>query len=286
CQPISHGFANENYKIITTVGNYLFRICKEQELKMIEYEIKLMHSLKQINFPTAYPIVRKDGNYISKSENKNIVIYEFKKGKEPELNKQTCHQIGKAIGQLTKIPNSREFKKKNVINLPDCLEMINNFPQTKCQYPTIFNNFENIIKQLYEALQVSLPQSVIHADLFPDNTLFDDNKLIAIIDFEEANYDNMLFDVGMTANGFCFIDNKLESQLLKILLEAYEQERKLSSLEKELLPDYIRWGAVGMAYWHLRHLINRPFAKQQSRVEELLARANYLNKEKRVKNLL
>ena len=275
---ISRGFANENYKIVSDKGNFLFRICKEQSLAMINYEMRLMESLRKIDFPTAFPIKRTDGEYISTLHDKNIVLYEFKSGKEPLLNSQVASEVAIAIGKLTHLPDKEKLKKLNVINLPDCLKMIGNFSKAEYQYPDIFRDFEKIILFLQEALKAELPQGVIHADLFPDNTLFEGNKLVAIIDFEEANYDKLLFDVGMTINGFCFHENKLDNNLYKAFMISYNKVRKLTTLENELIVYYIIWGAIGMSYWHLRHLISRPFKIQQNRVEELIRRAQILMK--------
>jgi len=282
---ISQGYANENYKIITNKGSFLFRICKEQIFEMINYEMKLMESLKKIDFPTAYPIRRKDQEYITKSAIGNIVLYEFKIGNEPKLGKNVTHEMATAIGTLSLLPDNENFKKTNVINLPDCLKMIDNFPNVNCQYPEIFKDFESIIAFLHDSLLIDLPKGVIHGDAFPDNTLFQDEKLVAIIDFEEANYDNLLFDVGMTINGFCFKNNILEKELAQTFLSGYNETRPLSLTEKNLTYHYIMWGAIGMAYWHLRHLVKRPYKTQQNRVKELINRVKIFQKSKQYKSL-
>jgi len=282
---LSQGFANENYKITTNKGHFLFRICKEQTLEMIHYEMRLMEALKTIDFPTAFPIKRTDNKYITKSSVGNIVLYEFKPGNEPELEPNVVCEIASALAKLSLLPSPEKFLKQNVVNLPDCLKMIENFPNVKYQYPQIFHDFENIIKFLHDPLSIDLPKGVIHADIFPDNTLFQNEKLIAIIDFEEANYDNLLFDVGMTINGFCFRNNLLDEDLFKNFISTYNKIRPLTQQEKDLVYYYILWGAVGMAYWHLRHLVNRPYITQKNRVEELINRVKIIQNSKKTQNI-
>lgn len=270
---ISTGYANDNFNIVTADDSFLFRICREQKPEMVAYEIKLMHLLKESDFPTAFPLPRKDGAYITPTEFGSVVIYEFKEGVEPRLNENTVEEIAVAIAKLNALPNWESHQKTNVINIPDCLVMIENFKEEKYQYPEIYSAFKDSIYSLIEPLKISIPKGIIHGDCFPDNTLYLGDKLNAIVDFEEANVDNLLFDVGMTLNGFCFENNELDYKLYKTFMVNYNAIRPLTHTEWEVIYYYIQWCSVGMAYWHLRHLIKRPFEKQKQRVEELLSRA-------------
>lgn len=270
---ISVGFANQNYKLETNKGLYLYRVCKEQSVTMIHYELNLMDTLKFNNFLTAYPIPKANGEFITKTNLGYVVIYEFIEGNEPALNEKTVAEIAMHVAKLNSISNWEKHERQNAINLDDCLKMAYSFKKYEYQYPKIFNDFENLLQDIKESLSVKIPKGLIHADVFPDNTLFQGDKLLAIIDFEEACTDNLLFDVGMTINGFCFKHNQFNKNLFESFINAYTKVRTLNGAEKNKVHDYIIWGAVGMAYWHLRHLVKRPYQKQEDRVRELLDRA-------------
>lgn len=273
---LTSGFANINYKIKTTKGNFLFRICVEKPLKEIQYEIKVMSELKKIKFPTAFPIKRKDGQFINKTKFGEVIIYDFAEGEEPKVNEKTAKEIAKAVAKLNTLKNWKKLKKGNAINLKLCNENIRKFDYAKNKYPEIFEYFKEETEFLSEPLKEKVPQGLVHGDIFPDNTKFKGNKLVVILDFEEVCTDNLLFDIGVTINGFCFQNNKLNPKLLKIFLEEYQKARKISPKERKLLPYYIQWGAHAMICWHLKHLLNKREKKKLDRINYLINRVKKL----------
>lgn len=275
---LTSGFANINYKIKTTKGNFLFRICAEKSLKEIQYEIKVMNELRKIKFPTAFPIKRKDGQFINKTKFGEVVIYNFAVGEEPKVNEKTAKEIARAVAKLNTLKNWKKLKKGNAINLKLCKDNIMKFNSAKNKYPKIFEYFREETEFLSKPLKEKVPQGLVHGDIFPDNTKFKENKLVAILDFEEVCTDNLLFDVGVTINGFCFQNNKLNPKLLKVFLEEYQKIRKISSKERKLLPFYIQWGAHAMICWHLKHLLNNRESKKLNRVKYLMNRVKQLRK--------
>lgn len=50
-------------------------------------------------------------------------------------------------------------------------------------------------------LHSDLPKGIVHGDVFSDNALFLNGRLVAIIDWEEVCEDSLLIDVGMTICG-------------------------------------------------------------------------------------
>lgn len=270
---LSHGFANLSYKLVTTQGVYLFRICKEKSSKELELEIKILNKLKKIKFPTAFPIAKLDGEYINFSKKYGeIILYDFIEGKEPKANNQTVQEIAKAVAKLNSIKNTKTIERENALTIKLCKSLIRKFKNAKHKYPKIFEFFKEHVKALEKPLQVKVPKGLVHGDVFTDNTIFKGNKLKAIVDFEEVCVDNLLFDVAMTINGFCFKNNKLDQKLMDIFLKEYNKVRKMSSKELSLLMDYIKWTALATIAWHLKHLLVKREKCKLDRVNYLMNR--------------
>ncbi|WP_276499426.1 homoserine kinase [Pontibacter litorisediminis] len=270
---LASGYANVNYKVWTSTGPVLLRLCRQQPLELLAYEALLMQQLRQLGFPTAYPIPRRDGAYVTQVGEENIMLYDFVQGQEPEVNPATAAEIGEAVGKLSTLQAGPELQKKNAVHILHCQRLITEFSQAANQYPDIFSYFEEQTAYLEPLLSRPLPTGVIHGDVFPNNTLFSGNKLLAIIDFEEACTDHLLMDVGMSMNGFCFVDNRLDMELAESFLAAYTCQRPLQEEEWALLPVYLQWGAHGMLSWHLRNnLLYHEKPHQLVRVRELMER--------------
>ena len=284
---LSTGWANENYKIETDQGTFLYRICKQQPLEYIIFETKLLELIKEIDFPSAYIFKRKDGEYISDSPSGRVMIYEFVSGHEPEANPETVGEIARAIARLNSYKNWSSISKKNSVHIDACKKLIEEFDNSPFQYPEIFKFFKKETEYLWEPLHVDLPKGIVHGDAFTDNTIYDGNKLKAIIDFEEACIDHYIFDVGIAFNGFCFNENnELDEELFNVFLLEYNKIRPMEEKEWELLPYYIEMGAFGMVLWHVKNtLLVREHDKSLARVNELIERIQKL-KEKDITSLI
>ncbi|SMD37093.1 homoserine kinase [Reichenbachiella faecimaris] len=276
-ESLTQGYANENLKVITGQGAVLYRICKQQPLHLLEYEVGLMEVMKKANIKTAFPIADKQGVYIQKSDEDFVMLYEFKTGKEPELNAGVAHQMGMEVGKLSQIQWSESLEKKNAVHIDNCHQLVAAFVQSKNQMLEVFGYFCEQTEYLTKKLDSSLPKGIVHGDIFPNNTIFEGENLTAIIDFEEACSDQLMFDVGMTINGFCFRKNFLIPELLQAFLAGYNTQRKMTEAEWLALPIYMQWGSHGMLSWHLRNeLINVPNQTQYERVLELMQRTQWM----------
>ncbi len=274
---LKQGFANENYKIVTGKGTFLFRISRQQLPENLEKEHMMLAVLKNGHFPTAYPVPDKTGKTLQTINGILVSLYDFIEGSTPELCPETVVQTASALARLHAVDVTRIPEKVNSISPQKVINLVKRFSVSTNPLPDVFKLFTRIWQQVEPHLHEKLPVGLIHGDVFPDNTLFAGNKLKAIIDFEEFCIDTLLFDVAMCINGFCFVNNRLDQNLLEIFLQAYNQKRSLEKTEKELLPHYIRWTALSMVSWHLQyHLMFKPNVRQEKRVRELLDRISHL----------
>jgi homoserine kinase type II len=92
----------------------------------------------------------------------------------------------------------------------------------------------------------ALPRGPVHADLFRDNVLFENERLTGIFDFYFAGVDTWLFDIAVCLNDWCvdLATGAHDPVRAAALLKAYGEVRPLSAAERRLLPAMLRAGAL------------------------------------------
>jgi homoserine kinase type II len=105
----------------------------------------------------------------------------------------------------------------------------------------------------------SLPQGVIHADLFPDNVFFLGDKLSGLIDFYFACTDTLAYDVAICLNAWCFEpDFSYNITKGRALLQSYRKVRALSEDELNAMPVLARGAAMRFLLTRLVDWLNVP----------------------------
>ena len=105
----------------------------------------------------------------------------------------------------------------------------------------------------------ALPRGHIHADLFPDNVFFLDDKLSGLIDFYFAATDLFAYDLAVCLNAWCFEpDLAFNVTKARALLRAYAAARPLSAAERAALPVLCQGAAIRFLLTRLYDWVNTP----------------------------
>ena len=276
-RPLPEGYANTNYALETASGTFLYRICRQKSEDDLAAELAVLERLEEKGFRAAYPIRRDDGDFISTTASGTVVLYSYIEGEEPRLTPGTAGEAARALAELHGIEPPESFDRDNFVRIEASQELASRFGDSVHGDRAILGRFLEETARLRGLLGAEpLPRGLIHADLFPANTIFREDRLEAIIDFEECCIDSFLFDVGTAINGFCFVDNTLEPALLGRFLRDYNSVRAFNKTERRLLPASIHWGAHGQVCWHLDLLSGRNYSRSRARVHELLDRLEAL----------
>ena len=116
------------------------------------------------------------------------------------------------------------------------------FEKLKKKVHSYFPETDSIISKelnfLKENWLKNLPKGIIHADLFPDNILFENNKISGIIDFYFSCNDFFAFEIAICFNALCFdgMKENLSFNVTKAknFIDGYTSIRQLTSEEKKL----------------------------------------------------
>ena len=268
------GFGNSNFKLTTTDGTFLFKICDEKNLAELQMQIALLAHLRQHAYPTVYPILEKNGDALHITPNYRVMIYPFLNGGTPQPSQRVLAQIGEALAKLHCIPPLTALPR-----FPMGIAQITPFLKEVKNTQFVTHPFVIWLKSELEwikpKLDKPLPTGLLHGDLFLDNTLFDSDQMVAILDFEEGCRDTLLIDVGMTIIGCCYTaQHQLDMASVHGFLDAYNALRPLTDEEWDSLDCFVHYAALAVAFWRFRQFnIRHPDAHSTETYHEMITRS-------------
>ena len=257
--PIEEGIENTNYVIIANKKKYILTIfekrVKEQDLPFF---CELISLLNKSGFKCPLPLLNLENNPISTFKRKKLTILTFISGKSKEnLSNENCEDIGKEAAKLHLLTSNFKIQRKNALSIESWRNMFENI-KDKCIkiHKDLPNLIEANLKDIEQNWPSNLPSGIIHADLFKDNIIFENNKVSGIIDFTFSCNDFYALEIAICFNALCFdgVKSNLSFNVTKAkkFIEGYSSIRKLSDQEKNSIK-ILSQGAA------LRFLLTRVF---------------------------
>lgn len=276
--PLSRGISNSNYRVETAEGDYILKISNDKGMKELDEEQRILLFLKSAHFPYSLtPVLTQKGQWIYEVPPYFGVVYPFVKGETPPLNAQSCSDIGRAMGQLHRcsLDSLVPAHLRSYAQIGDDAQKIIDYVHSKQALGSYREAFARVFPDgLAEWNEASLPQGIIHGDLYYDNTLFNQHKLAAILDFEQAGVGPLLLDIGISISGTCLNNQAIDRELMKAFMAGYEEQRVLTSIERKLLDTSLHVGLFSIALWRIkRFTVGKLDPQKKNSFQELLNRS-------------
>jgi len=257
--PIEEGIENTNYIIIANKKKYILTIfekrVKEQDLPFF---CELISLLNKSGFKCPLPLLNLENSPISTFKRKKLTILTFISGKSKEnLSNENCEDIGKEAARLHLLTSNFKIHRKNALSIESWRNMFENI-KDKCNriHKDLPNLIEANLKDIEKNWPSNLPSGIIHADLFKDNIIFENNKVSGIIDFTFSCNDFYALEIAICFNALCFdgVKSNLSFNVTKAkkFIDGYSSIRKLSDQERNSIK-ILSQGAA------LRFLLTRVF---------------------------
>jgi homoserine kinase type II len=237
---ITEGVENTNYLIKTSEQDYILTIYEKRvDENDLPFFIKLLSYLSENKFPCPKPIANKNNEKINRIKNKNAALVTFLNGQSKnKITSEECFEIGKITAQLHEITKKFDINRKNNLSIENWESIFEKTIKQKIDLDeSVIKKTKNYLNFLKDKWPKNLPQGIIHADLFPDNIFFINNKVSGIIDFYFACNDFFAYEIAICINSLCFDNNSTFNMTkAKNLIDGYTSIRTLSEDEKKYLP--------------------------------------------------
>lgn len=242
---IAAGMQNSNYFVTTESGRYVLTVFESIASDSLDFYLALQAHLARQGIPAPRPLPDRSGRYWRDLAGKPAALLTCLPGAAVEApGVEQCHAIGVLLARLHQAtlgfpaghPNPCGADWRHRVGT-ELLPLVHEDERALLAEELAFDHVQD---------WTALPQGIVHADLFRDNVLWqEDGSLGGVLDFYFAGQDALLYDLAVVANDWC-----ASAAHLTALLAGYEKERPLDGAEQAAWPAMRR--AAALRFWLLR----------------------------------
>ncbi|GAB4116527.1 MAG: homoserine kinase [Sideroxydans sp.] len=243
-QGIPSGIENTNYFVTTSNGRFVLTLFEKLTRAELPFYLNLMAHLARHGIPCPAPVADRDNRFLGELNGKPACIVSRLHGKSvTQPSVAHCAAVGAMLGQMHLAGQSFGERMENlrgaVWRASAAAEVARFLPAEAGAL------LADEVALHARANSDTLPQGVIHADLFRDNVLMDGERVGGLIDFYFACNDALLYDVAITANDWCMgAAGMLDETRARTLLRAYHAVRPFTAEEAGAWPLMLRRAAL------------------------------------------
>jgi homoserine kinase type II len=249
---VDWALGNTVYFLWTTRGKFVLKVFENASKGFIEFQLKIMQLMEKEKLPSPKVMLAKN-NPLLIFKNKRIVIQKFVEGKAAKMfTKKLIKDIAKKHGRLNRalMKNIRlQGKytwKKDYQFKPLMFDVI------RYEKFEILEENKKLRRELKQINRQKLRKSVVHGDFNRGNLLIKNQKLNAIIDWDDAHEDFVVQEVSnFITMSFINKEGKVDYKKAKLYMKDFEKHFKLNAHERKAIYFFIKHRMQGIIGWHV-----------------------------------
>jgi len=251
---IASGIENSNFFVTTSSGRYVLTLFERLGADELPFYLGLMHHLAARGVPCPDPVADRSGALLGRLNDKPAALVTRLSGHAcMHPTRAHCMQVGALLATMHQAAGGYDGSLRNLRGLEWWTRTAPLVAPFLDADQSALLRDELAQQQAFAAspTYAALPSSVVHADLFRDNVLFDalpdgSPLLGGVIDFYFAGVDTWMFDLAVAANDWCIDDatGAFDTARLAALIDAYHRRRPLGQAESVAWPMMLRAGAL------------------------------------------
>ncbi len=270
---IAEGVENSNYLLDAGTGaarrNYILTLYERRVAEGdLPFFIALTDHLNARGCPVARMLADRDGRVVQEVAGRPACLIEFLSGVSPTRPiPAQARAAGGALARLHLAARDFPHERQNPFDLAGLRALLSRIGG-RCDdlLPGLADAVEGLADEATSTGLDQLPHGIVHADAFPDNLLFEGDRVSGVIDFYFACSDSYAWDFAVTHSAWCFDDaGTIDPRLSEALASGYEEQRPFDECELEALPLLARRAA-------LRFTLTRAFDWVETPADALVAR--------------
>lgn len=247
---IPQGVSNTNYHVYTDRGHFILTICEAPRTDPagLPFYFEYMKHLAARGIPCPDPVPDDDGNLFGTIAGKPAAFMTFLEGAhvaEKNLEPPHCYEIGRLVAGMHLAARDFTMTRANGMGMAAWRDLT----ARSAGLDEIESGLEGLIAEELAFLEKNwpedLPRAAVHADIFPDNVLFERGEAAGILDFFFSCTDFLMYDLALVINAWCFDEGHgFVPERFAALMTGYAELRAVTAAEREHLPLMCRGAAM------------------------------------------
>lgn len=257
---ILEGTVNTYYELSYPKRSYYLKIDEVGDKRRLVGELKILKLLGSkftnigLSFPQPLRTIK--GRQFIPLKGKFVLIFEKLNGHSiPLRGLKTKHltQIGKKMAMIHLRTRHLRGISPHRFTQSETGKVYSQIRhELERRHPTVGLEVRQWLGWLKKEYPQGLPSGLIHADLFPENILFERDKLTGIVDFEAAGYGPFLFDIAVCLHACCHAGLSFDRRRVRHFISGYQSQRTLIRIERGHLEYFLYESALRFLLTRLR----------------------------------
>ena len=248
---IQQGVSNTNYHVYTERGHYILTLFEEHRTDPagLPFFFSFSQHMAARSIPCPEPVADNEGKLSGRLAGKAAAFMTFLEGqhvKETDLTPAHCRAAGQLAAAMHMAAQGFTPQRANGMGMA-AWKSLTAKVAGRCE--AIEAGLEELIAEELSFFEKNwpgdLPRGAVHADIFPDNVLFEGAAITGILDFYFSCTDFFVYDLALVINAWCFDErNEFVPERFAALMGGYGELRALTGTEKENLSLMCRAAAL------------------------------------------
>lgn len=265
--PIAAGTINSNFCVRCGDARWFVRVNEGKAERDVAWEAELVVALAAGGVPTPAPRTIGDARYL-RHRDLLVSVFPWVEGAiraAAEVTERDAAVLGQTLAAIHEVARPRwpAHGRDGIYQWPDVVGRLATI--ASAARPELAAVHAELVAAVGEVdaaagARAGARRGLIHGDLFRDNVLWRDDRVAAVLDFEQASTGSLIYDVAVAVNDWCW-DGGLHAGRARALVAAHRAaspwtDADLTALGPELLAAAIRFTITRLTDVYLRQVDN------------------------------
>lgn len=271
---IAEGVENSNFLVDTDCARFILTLYEKRvDAADLPFFMLLLDHLANKGLPVPRAIRDRSGVQLQEVAGRPACLIEFLPGVSVTTpNAAQAESTGRALGQMHAALADFSHQRPNALGLAGWQQLADRCSDDLDQIaPSLKVRVEGELAWLDANWPAHLPQSIVHADLFPDNVLMRGDTVSGIIDFYFACTEVRAWDLAVTHAAWSFAPDgaSYRAEIGDALVAGYEAAFGLSEQECAAFPALARGACLRFLLTRAWDWLNTPAGALVTRKDPL-----------------